>query len=338
MALTSRRTVLGAIASASAWGVPIIAKAKPAEFTFKIAHPLAASHPTHLRLQEAADHIARDTEGRVDLRLFPNNQLGGEADTLSQLRSGGVEGYVIGGLVVSPLVPLAGLDGVGFAFKDYAGVWAAVDGKLGATIRTSLLQAGLVPMSRVWDLGFREITTSGRRVATVDDLAGLKVRVPSAAAYTDLFRSLGAAPASIQFGEVYSALQTHVVDGQENPLGLIVTSKFYEVQKHCALSNHIWQGNWVLFNGRAWRGLPNSLQDIVQRRLDEGGLAQRQDLSRLDQSYREAMSKAGMTIEAVDGQSFRQRLSRSGYYERARRKYGDAAWKTLEESVGSHLA
>ncbi len=335
---TSRRAVLGALAASPIWGLPIVARARSAEFSLKVAHPLAASHPTHLRLQEAADQVAKDTNGRVELRLFPNNQLGGEADTLSQLRNGGVEAYVIGGLVVSSLVPMAALDGVGFAFKDYSQVWPAVDGRLGAAIRASLLQAGLVPMSRVWDLGFRQITTGGRRIASVDDLTGLKVRVPSAAAYTELFRSLGAAPTSIQFGEVYSALQTHVVDGQENPLGLIVTSKFYEVQKHCSLSNHIWQGNWVLFNGPAWRKLPAPLQDIVEQRLNAAGIAQRQDLARLDETYRAAMTKAGMVINDVDAQSFRQRLSRSGYYERARKKFGDAAWKTLEESAGGQLA
>jgi len=337
LAIPRRRTVLGALATVPLWGATR-ARARSAEFSFKVAHPLAASHPTHLRLQEAAGRISADTDGRVELRIFPNNQLGGEADSLSQLRSGGIEAYVIGGLVVSSFVPMAALDGVGFAFKDAATVWPAIEGPLGATIRASLLQAGLVPMARAWDLGFRQITTSGRRVAAVDDLAGLKVRVPSAAAYTELFRSLGTAPTSIQFGEVYSALQTHVVDGQENPLGLIVTSKFYEVQKHCCLSNHMWQGNWVLFNGRAWRGLPGSLQEVVERRLDEAGLAQREDLARLDATYRAAMAKAGMSLDAVDGLSFRERLSRSGYYQRARRKYGEAAWKTLEESVGSQLA
>jgi TRAP-type transport system periplasmic protein len=334
----TRRAVLGALAGAPLTSVPFALHAKSAEFTLKVAHPLAASHPTHLRLQEAAGRIVEDSGGRVELRIFPDNQLGGEADTLSQVRSGGVEAYVIGGLVASALVPMAALDGVGFAFKDYSTVWPAVDGRLGATIRSALLRAGLVPMPRVWDLGFREITTSARPVASVGDLAGLKIRVPAAAAYTDLFRSLGAAPASIQFGEVYASLQTHVVDGQENPLGLIVTSKFFEVQKHCALSNHVWQGNWVLFNGRAWRSLPGPLQDVVEHRLDEAGLAQRADLARLDVSYRAAMSRAGMRIAAVDAPSFRERLSRSGYYERARRKFGDAAWTTLEEAVGGRLA
>ncbi|MBV9892283.1 MAG: TRAP transporter substrate-binding protein, partial [Rhizobacter sp.] len=284
-----------------------------------------------------ADRIAADSDGRLELRLFPNNQLGGEVDLLNQVRSGAVEMYVIGGLVVSSVVPMAALDGTGFAFKDYSTVWPAVDGKLGAHIRAALLQAGLYAPEKAWDLGFREITSSVKPIKSVDDLSGMKIRVPGAAAYADLFKALGAAPTSIQFNEVYPALQTKIVDGQENPLGLIVTSKFFEVQKYCSMSNHIWQGNWVLVNGRIWRGLPPKLQEIMERRLNEAGLAQRKDLANLEQSYRDTMSKGGIAFNTVDTDSFRKKLSASNYYADARRKFGDASWKILEESVGGNL-
>ncbi len=114
-----RRKILTALAAAPLATVPFIRPARAAEFVFKVAHPLAATHPTNIRLKEAADAIAKDSDGRIELRLFPNNQLGGEVDLLNQVRSGAVEMYVIGGLVVSSVVPMAALDGVGFAFKDY---------------------------------------------------------------------------------------------------------------------------------------------------------------------------------------------------------------------------
>ena len=118
---------------------PFITRARAAEFVFKVAHPLAATHPTNLRLKEAADQIAKDSDGRIELRLFPNNQLGGEVDLLNQVRSGAVEMFVVGGLVASSVVPMAALDGVGFAFKDYGhgheGRWTAA---LGAHIRAAL--------------------------------------------------------------------------------------------------------------------------------------------------------------------------------------------------------
>jgi tripartite ATP-independent transporter DctP family solute receptor len=316
---------------------PFISRARAADFVLKVAHPLAATHPTNIRLKEAADAIAKDSDGRLELRLFPNNQLGGEVDLLNQVRSGAVEMYVIGGLVVSSVVPAAALDGTGFAFSDYARVWPAADGKLGAYIRSALMQANLYATEKPWDLGFREITSSVRPIKSVDDLAGFKIRVPGAAAYADLFKALGAAPTSIQFNEVYPALQTKIVDGQENPLGLIVTSKFYEVQKYCSMSNHIWQGNWILINGRVWRSLPPNLQAIMEKRLDEAGLAQRKDLASLEQSFRGTMTKAGIQFNDADVGSFRKKLTASGYYQDVRKKFGDDAFKLLEEAVGGPL-
>lgn len=333
----SRRRLLKAAALSPIVGMPFISKGLAADFVLKVAHPLAADHPTNLRLKEAADLISQDTSGRVELKLFPNNQLGGEVDLLNQVRSGAVEAYVIGGLVVSSVVPMAALDGTGFVFNGYDHVWPAVDGKLGAFIRDALLQSNLYATAKPWDLGFREITSSVKPINTVDDLAGMKIRIPGAAAYANLFNALGAAPTSIQFNEVYPALQTKIADGQENPLGLIVTSKFYEVQKFCSMSNHIWQGNWVLINNRFWKRLPTNAQESIETRLNAAGLAQRQDLARLEQSFRDTMTKGGIKFNDVDTASFRKKLSASGYYTNARKTFGDKAWALLEEAAGGPL-
>jgi TRAP-type transport system periplasmic protein len=333
-----RRQVLATLAMMPLVNAPFIRRASAAaDFSFKIAHPLAASHPTHIRLQEAADQISKDSGGKVELAIFPNGQLGGEVDSLSQLRAGAIDVYVIGGLVLSALVPAAALDGVGFVFNDASKVWPAVDGKLGEFVRAAILKANLYATRTVWDLGFREITTSGKPVGTVDDIAGLKIRVPAAAAYTGLFKALGASPASLAFNEVYSALQTKIVDAQENPLSLIVTSKLYEVQKFCSLSNHIWQGNWILFNGRSWKGLPANLQEIVENRLNDAGRLQRKDLADLDQSFRDTMTKAGIKFNDVDAASFRAKLKTAGYYADVRRTYGDQAFALLADAAGGAL-
>ena len=333
----TRRNFIAVSSAVPLVGMPFISRALAADFVLKVAHPLAANHPTHIRLQEAADQIAKDSGGKIELKLFPNNQLGGEVDLLNQVRSGAVEVYVVGGLVVSSVVPMAALDGTGFVFKDYSRVWDAVDGKLGAHIRQALMQANLYATAKPWDLGFREITSSVKPIKTVDDVAGMKIRIPGAAAYANLFKALGAAPTSIQFNEVYPALQTKIVDGQENPLGLIVTSRFFEVQKFCSLSNHIWQGNWVLINNRLWKSLPSNLQEILETRLNEAGLAQRQDLAKLEQSFRDTMTKGGIQFNDVDTGSFRKKLNEAGYYADARKGFGGQAWAILEEAAGGAL-
>ena len=134
------------------------------EFSYKFANNLPASHPLNLRAGEAAGRILEATGGRVEIRLFPNNQLGSDTDVLSQLRSGAVELFTLSGLILSTLVPPAAINGVGFAFKDYDQVWPAMDGKLGAFIRGEIAKRGLVAMERIWDNGFRQTTTSAKPI------------------------------------------------------------------------------------------------------------------------------------------------------------------------------
>ncbi len=333
----TRRVVLGTVAGVPL-SAPFIHHARAADFVFKVATGLLPDHPTNIRLNEAAADIAHDSGGRMELRVFPSSQLGGEADLLHQVQSGAVEVFLIGGLVISSVVPMAALDGTGFAFKDYGQVWAAMDGELGAFIRAAIMQQSpLYVTSKIWDLGFRQITNSVRPINSLNDLQGMKVRVPSAAAYIALFKALGASPVDMQFPEVYSALQTHIVDGQENPLALIATSRFYEVQKYCAMTNHMWNGFWCLVNARAWRRLPSDLQEIAEGNLNAAGLKQRQDLANLEATYHDTIAKAGLVFTKPETDSFRTRLKSSGYYAEARSKLGEKAWALLEAAGGAPL-
>src|SRR5207244_3628154 len=109
------------------------------------------------------------------------------------------------------------------------------------------------------------ITNSVRPIKKAADVAGLKLRIPGAPPLVYLFQALNAAPVSMQFGEVYTALQTKVVDGQENPLSQIDTGKFYEVQKYLSLTGHVWDGFWIIANGAAWKRLPPDVQDITNK-------------------------------------------------------------------------
>ncbi len=332
-----RRAALATLGAAVAI-VPSIRRSRAAEFTFKVGISLAQAHPTVVRMQQAAEAVGKESGGRLELRVFPNSQLGGEVDLLNQVRSGAVEMFPIGGLVISSVVPMAALNGTGFAFKSYDQVWPAMDGKLGNHIRDAIKATGLHVTSTVWDLGFRQITSSVKPINAVGDLAGMKIRVPGSAAYSDVFKALGAAPANIQFPEVYSALQTKIVDGQENPLALIATSKFYEVQKYCSITNHIWDGFYVLVNGRAFRRLPPDLQQILERNVNAAGLQQRSDLAGMDAGFRDTLDKAGIAFNTPDNAPFRARLSSAGYYKEGRAKFGDAAWLLLEEAGGGALA
>src|SRR6202030_866290 len=182
---------------------PRIAGAQQAQWVYKYANNLPETHPMNLRAREMAAAIKQETNGRFDLQIFPNSQLGSDTDTLSQIRSGGVEFFTLSGLILSTLVPAASINGMGFAFPDYDTVWKAMDGDLGAYIRAQIAKANLIAMDKIWDNGFRQTTTSTKPVQTPDDFRGMKLRVPISPLWTSMFKALDASPASINFNEVY---------------------------------------------------------------------------------------------------------------------------------------
>lgn len=325
--------------AAGAAALPLFAiRSRPAgaaEFTYKFANNLPAAHPMNIRANEGVARVLEATGGRVEIKVFPNNQLGSDTDVLSQLRSGAVEFFTLSGLILSTLVPAASINGVGFAFKDYDQVWRAMDGKLGEFVRGEVAKRGLLAMDRIWDNGFRQTTTSTKPIRAPEDLRGLKLRVPVSPLWTSMFAALGAAPASINISETYSALQTKIVDGQENPLAVIDTTKFYEVQKFCSMTNHMWDGYWFLANRRSFERLPKDAQEVVAREINKSAMDERADVAKLNAELRGKLSGNGLAFNDTDPAPFREALKKSGFYSDWHGKYGDAAWGVLQDAVGS---
>jgi tripartite ATP-independent transporter DctP family solute receptor len=328
------RTLAGLPLAASMIGLPRFVSAAAPEYEFKFGNNLPTSHPLNIRALEAAARVAEESKGRMAVKVFPNNQLGGDTDMLAQVRSGGIEMFNAGTMVIATLAPISAITAIGFAFADDAEVWKTVDGDLGNGIRAAFAKVGLHTLEKMWDNGFRQITTSTRPVTTAADLEGMKIRVPVSPMGISLFKSLGSAPTSLQFSEVYSALQTKVVDAQENPLAIVETAKLYEVQKYCSLTNHSWDGYHLVINGRAWRGLPDDLKAIYTRAFNEAGLQQRADLAKLNTTLQDKLTASGMQFNAADAQSFREQLRKAGFYAEWKQKFGDEAWGLLEASVG----
>ncbi|WP_207459276.1 TRAP transporter substrate-binding protein [Azospirillum sp. SYSU D00513] len=320
------------LAGGAVLGMPRVARA--AEFSFRYGNNLPMTHPLNVRAQQAADRIASETNGRVEIKIFPNNQLGGDTDMLSQVRSGGITFFTPSALVIATLVPVAAINAVGFAFTDYDQVWAAMDGKVGGHVREAISKVGLHAFERMWDNGFRQMTSGAKPIQSAADMDGLKIRVPVSPLSISMFKALSAAPASLQFSEVYSSLQTRIVDAQENPLPIIQVAKLYEVQKHCALSNHIWDGFWFIANGRAWKSLPTDLQTIVSRAINEAGMQQREDIKALNASVQADLQSKGLSFNATDPESFRAKLRDAGFYGEWKGRFGDDAWALLEGAVG----
>ena len=328
-----RRALLAGTASLPLYAIR--ARAAAPEFSYKLANNSPVTHPQSVRQQEAVARIKAATGGRLDIQLFPNNQLGSDTDMLSQLRSGAIDFFTLSGLILSTLVPAASINGIGFAFKDYDTVWRAMDGPLGGYVRGEIDQHGLTAMDRMWDNGFRQITSSTHPIRVPADLKGFKIRVPISPLWTSMFSALGASPVSINFSEVYSALQTHIADGQENPLSLIAIAKLYEVQKYVSLTNHMWDGFWMLANTRSFQALPPDMQQIVARELNQSALDERADIAKLNGSVAADLKAKGLEFITVDPAGFRDTLKSAGFYAEWKKKYGDKAWGILESQVGS---
>ena len=329
----TRRGVLGATVTLPMLTI-LSRRGDAAEFAYKYATGQDPTHPVNIRAQQAIDKIREATNGRVDMKLFPANQLGSDTDLLAQVRSGGVEFFNLSTSILATLVPVAGILNTGFAFPDYDHVWKAMDGGLGAYVAEQITKAGLIAPAKMWDNGFRQITSSTREIRTPKDLDGFKIRVPPAPMLTSVFKMLGAGATPINFNELYSALQTKVVEGQENPLAIIASTRLNEVQKTCSMTGHVWDGYAILGNRRAWGALPADVQKIVSRELDAAGVNQRADIAVLSQSLRADLTSKGMSFIDVNRDLFRDALAKTTFYADWHGKYGEQAWDLLEAASG----
>jgi TRAP-type transport system periplasmic protein len=336
--VATRRTFLSraSIAAASAVAAPAILHwpAYAAEFTYKCGTSSPDGHPMIIRGREAAAKIKEESGGRLAITFYTNSVLGGDTSMISQAIAGALEMYTLPIDLLAPKNEACGIFGVGFAFDGYAHVWEAMDGDLGNHLRNIAEGIGFHCMEKCPDHGFRQITMKSKPINTPADLQGVKLRLPVAPYLIALFRALGASPTPINFSEVYSALQTGLVDGQENPLILIDTAKLYEVQKYCSITNHVWAGIHYSFGNLYWKKLPPDLQALSEKHFNAAVLAERQDWQKMTADEVKNLTGKGMTFNQPDVKPFQDMLKQAGFYGEMQKKSGDKAWGLLEKYVG----
>jgi tripartite ATP-independent transporter DctP family solute receptor len=335
MRLTRRAfasTAVGAAAASTVFNKHVFAQ--DAKISMKMGGNLVTNHPAMQSMERACERIKKESNGDIDIQFHSNLQLGSEPSMHSQLRSGALELMTTSGLILQTLVPLAGISGMAFAFKDYPEVWTALDGDLGGAIRTDMERFGIYGFPKSMDNGFRHVTSSVKPINAVDDLKGLKIRVPPSPVWVTLFTALGASPASINLNELYTSLQTKLVDAQENPLVLIESGKFYEVQKFCSMTGHLWDGCWPIANAKTWKALPADAQTLILRVFDEETAKQREYAERMNVELEAALTQKGMAFNRPEKAQFREHLSKVGFYAEWKKRYGPA-WTTLEKYSGT---
>ena len=324
-------TALGGLLAAQS--TPLFAQG--AKVHLKIGGQFQATHPASIAMEEACADIRKQSNGRIDIQFFPSAQLGSDAAMLTQVRSGALDMMTASGMSVNEARPEGrGISGMAFAFTDYEHVWQAMDGELGKAIREGLDKVGVYAFPKILDSGYRNITTSTRPIKTVDDLKGLKMRVPPSPVWVSLFTALGSSPTSITINELYSALQTKIVDGQENPLTVIEAGKYYEVQKYCSITEHMWDGLWIIANGKRIKALAPDDMALITKSFEAATLKQRAETARLNTELEGVLKGKGLVFNSPDKKGFRDALSKAGFYADWKQKYGPEAWVVLEKYSG----
>ncbi len=316
-------------------GIGIVRRpARAAQFTWKFGIDTPVDHPINVRAVEAFARIRKETGGQVEITSYPNSALGSDPNMLAQLRGGALEMLAYAGGILDTTVSLSSIENVAFAFPTREKALAAMDGELGALVRKAIVDKGIMVIDKIYENGYREFTTYPHPIRSAADLQGLKLRVSPGKLRVDSFRSMGAAVTPIPPNELYTALQTHLVDGQETGILLIATQRLQEVQRYCSLSNHMWSGYWNLVNMDKWNSLGAKFQEIVRRNMNVAALKERRDIDLQTGAMIDKLKRQGMKFNAVDVASFKAKLNAAGYYPRWKKEFGDEAWAALEKYAG----
>ena len=270
----------------AAWAVAIAAgaQAQIKEQTLRFATVNPPGHPIVLGMEKFAALVNQKSGGKITVKLFPGSQLGGDVEVLSSVQGGTIDLTSMNSGILQNQVKEFALVDFPFLFNNGKEADAVMDGPVGKELADKLPAKGLINLA-YWELGFRDLTDSKRAVHTLADISGLKLRVIQSPIYVDTWKALGANPVPMAFPEVYSGLEQKTIDGQENPVTVILANKFNEVQKYLALTHHVYNPQSVLMSKKTWDRLSKEEQDIIVAAAKEATVYQRQ-------TSREASDKA----------------------------------------------
>jgi len=260
------------------------------ERVIKFGHLNNPDHPVSLGVKRFAEILARKSSGKLVVKEFPSSTLGNEMQQQSALQGGVQEMSAPATTSLAGIVKEFGLLDFPFAVANFAQADALLDGPLGQALIARLPDKGLVALG-YWDLGFRNVTNSKRPITRPEDLDGLKLRVIPNPVFLDTFRAFKANPVPMPFAELYGALEAKAVDGQENPFAVILSNKFFEVQKYVSATNHVYAANILLVSKRFW----DRLSPAEQKMMNEAA-AESRDYQR--QTSRAAAQKAVSELQA----------------------------------------
>lgn len=268
--------------------------------TIRISHVLPEEHPTNTTLVEYFKPIVEEKSGgKLKVEIYPNAQLGSDRQAIESVINGSIEMSVPGGPVLSGFYEKFMVYDLPFLFDTREAAYAACDGELKDKLSEKLLESQNIRILGIGENGFRHITTNKGPIKEPKDLKGLKIRTMESPNHMKTFEALGANATPMAFNELFTALQQGTVDGQENPIAIIYTSKLYEVQKYLVLDGHYYVNCPYIVNETFWQSLSSEEQNIIQEAIDETVKQQRLKLAEQEQEYLKLIKESGIEVNEL---------------------------------------
>lgn len=271
----------------------------------KLGHGTATDSLYHIGATKFAELVEKKTGGKIKVEIFPNGQLGHDRDLTEGMALGTIQAGAIGSEPLVSWAPKLKIVNLPYLFMSREHAYKVLDGPLGQEMTASLPAKGVRNLA-YFENGFRQMTNSKKPINTPEDLKGLKIRVPQSPVSIAIFKALGANPTPMSFGELYTALQQKTVDGQENPLSLINSSKFYEVNKYISITNHIYSPFLLIVSEKWYTSLSPDLQKAVQEAANEARDYERKVSAQQEKDLIDQLKEKGALINTPDITLFRK--------------------------------
>ncbi|NSW92678.1 MAG: DctP family TRAP transporter solute-binding subunit [Firmicutes bacterium] len=302
----------------------------------KFAHngPSIPEHPMNVAANKFKELVEKNSNGQLKVEIYPAGQLGDARTIVEGVQMGTIEMGDVENGPMGRFVPAAMLWDLPYLFRDLDHAHKVLDGSVGQKIANMYLEKG-IRLLAYNDGGFRYFTNNKRPINTPDDMKGLKIRVMESEVMIDTINAFGATAVPMAFGEVYTALQQGTVDGQENPLDLIDSQKFYEVQDYLSLSEHFYYPRQYIISENFYNALSSELQGVVADAAKEACRVQREELAKYSANMLGKLKEAGMQVNEVEKEPFMQ-IAKEKVYKKFYGKIGngdEAAGKALIEEV-----
>lgn len=319
---------LGVLA-ASVLMVAATSPAQAQERTIRASLVVSKDHSLGIGLTNFAQCVGQKSGGKLKVQTFFDGSLGADAAVLQQMRTGSVDILVTATSYLATVAPAAGVFDLPFLFADEKEADGVLDGKTGELITQKIQAAGVVPLA-YWENGFRNMTNSRRPIQRMEDLQNMKLRVLPTPVMLAAFKALGAFAVPMPFPELYSALETKTVDGQENPTNLIESAKFYEVQKYLSITRHSYNPAAIMYSKRLFDQLPAADQGVMRDCAHAATAEQRRVSRQQVEAAASRLKERGMQINVVSDAELRR-------MREATASVNDAQWAILGADVKAAL-